>query len=500
MRIDFTSSLTAADADRRIISGRIVTWNETGNTSAGPTRFTANAIELVDDIRLLREHDRTAPLGRAVSGREHDSGIDAKFRIAGTSAGTDALVEASEMLRDGLSVGVDVIESHTDDDGTLIVTAARLDEVSLVAHPAIDSARVSSVAASEPHPEAQPNGEPMNPETVEVTEAEETVEVIEASRPRPIVASRPARPFESAGDYIVASIAAQQGDTSAMSRITAAVAQQDVASNPGIVPTPIVGDLISKEYGGRPLVNASRRLPMPSTGKTFIRPMITQHTTAGTQAAEFGELPSQKMTIDPVTLTKGTFGGALEISFQDRDWTDPAVMQVCVSDLVREYAEHTEAIAAIGLMAGATGTGTLAANATSDAVIKAIYDAAASVNTAAGVLPDTLYASPDQWARLGSLVDASKRPIFPTLAPANAPGTASADSFTMNPWGLRLVVSNHLSAGSLIVGASRYFETFEQVGGALSVTNVTVLSTTIAYYGYFTQFVSLGGAFVKLAP
>ena len=498
MRITFSTNLTAADAESRIIAGRIVSWDEIGYTSAGPTKFARDSIELSDDVRLLREHDRANPLGRALSVKEHEAGIDARFRIVGTTAGNDALVEAAEQLRDGLSVGVELLASTQDDDGTLVVTAARLDEVSLVAHPAIDSARVASVAASDATPVAEPQGEKMNPE--EISETEETVETVEASRARVVASTRPAaRPLESAAEYVITSIQAQRGDRDALERITAAVAQQGTADNAGIVPEPIVGDLIQKSYGARPLVAASRRLPMPAGGKLFQRPFIAQNTTVGLQAAEFDELASQKMTISPVTVSKSTIGGAVEISFQDRDWTDPAIMGIVLSDLARQYAEHAEAITAVNLETNMAGT-PIVIGATPDAkkIVESIYAAAAAVNTATGNLPDTIYASPAMWAKLGSVVDGQSRPLFPSLGPVNAGGTSSADSFSGNPLGLRLVVSSQLQAGSLIVGASRFLETYENVGGQLSATNVSTLSTTVAYYGYFATLVALGGAFVPL--
>ena len=503
MRVVFASTLTASDSDTRTIAGRIVTWEEVGHTSQGPTRFEAGSIAVEGDsaTRLLREHDAAAPLGRLLTLKEHDAGLDATFRIVATSAGNDALVEASEQLRDGLSVGVEVLESYADEDGVLVITASRLDEVSLVHTPAISSARVDRVAASEASPEANPEGESMNPdETVEGVEESEATEVVEASMRHLPTVTRPRVTFGSAGDYLATYIAASRGDATAKARITAALADQTISDNPGIVPEPIVGDLITKEYGARPLKNSARNLPMPQHGSSFIRPMITQHTNVSVQGAELAELASQDMKIDPVQVNKGTYGGALRISFQDRDWTDPAIMTIITSDLVRQYAEQTEAILGISLATNATGTEPLAAAADAEATVKAIYNAAAKVNTAAGVLPDTIWAAPDMWAKLGSTVDASKRPLFPTLGPVNAAGTASADSWAMNPLGLRLVVSNHLTAGTLIVGASRYFEVFENVGGALSATQPDVLGTTVAYYGYMSSLVTLGGAFVKLAP
>lgn len=500
-RLSFSTSLTAADAERRIIAGRIVTWNEVGNTSAGPTRFEPGAIELADDIRLLREHDHANPLGRSVSVKEHDAGIDARFRIAATTAGNDALVEASENLRDGLSVGVEVLESHHDDDA-LVVTAARLDEVSLVAHPAIDSARVQRVAANDASTEAEPEkGEKMNhDETVEGVEESESTEVVQASRPRPVAVTRPRVEFADAGDYLATYVAANNGDRSALQRLEAAVADEKLADTTGIVPTPIVGDLVQKEYGDRPLVNASRRLPMPGAGKSFVRPWIKQHTEVDAQSAELAELASQKMTIDPITVNKATYGGTLRISFQDRDWTSPAIMNIVTGDLVRQYAEATEAAAADDLETNASGDAVaIGAAPTSAAIIAGLYEASAAVNTAVGSLADTVYASPDMWAMLGSTVDTAGRPVFPTLAPSNAGGTANAASFSMNPLGLNLVVSNQLSEGTMIVGHSRYFETYENVGGALSAVDVSVLGVTVAYWGYFASLVTVGGAFVPVS-
>jgi phage head maturation protease len=59
-------------------------------------------------------------------------------------AGEDALIEATEGLRDGFSVGAQINE-WTNNKGVMQITSATLDEVSLVTDPAIDSARVSEV-------------------------------------------------------------------------------------------------------------------------------------------------------------------------------------------------------------------------------------------------------------------------------------------------------------------------------------------------------------------
>ncbi len=164
MEINFSMNVVAADTAKREITGRVVTWGEKGYTSAGETVFEPNSIEFGKKTKLLLEHERTKPLGTLKSYEITDQGIDAVFHVAKTSAGEDALVEASTGLRDGFSVGVKV-DAWDNKDGVMHISAAKLIEVSLVTDPAIDSARVSDVAASE-------NTEEVPTEEIPLTEGE----------------------------------------------------------------------------------------------------------------------------------------------------------------------------------------------------------------------------------------------------------------------------------------------------------------------------------------
>lgn len=76
MKINMPMTVTAADTVKRTISGTIVTWNEQGNTSVGPTVFAAESIQM-KPVKLLLEHDRTRPIGKAhqpPSFRQRDNG------------------------------------------------------------------------------------------------------------------------------------------------------------------------------------------------------------------------------------------------------------------------------------------------------------------------------------------------------------------------------------------------------------------------------------------
>ena len=129
-------TITAADSNSRTITGRIVTFEETGNTSIGKVQFAAGSVEATA-VLLNLEHDRTRRIGKTLSIESSDKGIEATFKIANTTAGTDALVEAQEGLRDGFSVEVSFDEYETLKDGTMRILKGELTGVALTSEPAI---------------------------------------------------------------------------------------------------------------------------------------------------------------------------------------------------------------------------------------------------------------------------------------------------------------------------------------------------------------------------
>ena len=105
-------TITAADSNERTISGRIVAFEETGNASIGKVQFAKGSIE-AQPVLLNLEHDRSRRIGKTLSMEQTDQEITATFKIAATTAGNDALVEAAEGLRDGFSVEVSFDEYET---------------------------------------------------------------------------------------------------------------------------------------------------------------------------------------------------------------------------------------------------------------------------------------------------------------------------------------------------------------------------------------------------
>lgn len=277
--------------------------------------------------------------------------------------------------------------------------------------------------------------------------------------------------------------------------LTRDVAEEEVSVTPGLVPVFIIGDLIKFVDATRYVVNSFRDLPMPAGGKTFNRPLVTQRTIAGVQVNEFDELTSQTLAISPDTVTKQTHGTVLNLSEQDIDWTDPALLQIAIEDMAESYAISTESAACEALedacTPGNNNVGHLSLTADSAIFMSSVAAAAANVYNTSKRLPDTLYAAPDRWAYLIGLTDDDGRPLFPHLSPVNAFGVGDLSTFRMESSivGLDLVVSPFFQHGFFAVAASQFCEQYEQNKGLLQIPVPSTLSLVVAYRGYFATLV-----------
>lgn len=267
------------------------------------------------------------------------------------------------------------------------------------------------------------------------------------------------------------------------------VADQKLADNPGIVPVPVIGPVGGMLPSARPFIDSVLNRPMPGGGSSFNRPVITQHSLVGLQATEKTQLASQKLTITSTAISKKTFGGTLDISFQDRDWTDPAILAIAVSDLQAVYANQTDDAAADAALAATTGTFVLADNGAEGPSRAAIMNASAQIFANVKQRPDTVWMSPDEYAKWGAMTT--------TVGLVSFPGINDATTTGGSIMGLRVVVDGNFAAKTMIIGVSSYFEHYETVGGLLAVTEPTILGYTIAYYGYVADFLLSTGAALK---
>jgi HK97 family phage major capsid protein len=496
MKINMPMTVTAADTVKRTISGTIVTWNEQGNTSVGPTVFAAESIEM-KPVKLLLEHDRTRPIGKLLSHQVTKDGIVATFKIANTMAGEDALIEATEGLRDGFSVGAQINE-WTNNKGVMQITSATLDEVSLVTDPAIDSARVSEVAASEneaPKEDSesataeadQPTeGEQVSDTTVPAP-AEETVEAakVEAAAPKPAFYTAPRLEFTKA-KYLENSVRAKLGDDVARQYVMAA--DDTTSNNAGLIPTRQLTEIINPlSNADRPAVDSVSRGVLPDAGMSFEIPKITAVPTVG-EEAEAAAIDETGMTNEFLSVSVKKYAGGQTFSVELLDRSSPAFFDELVRQMEFAFAKATDVAVIAGLVAGGTDGG----NRTLDAAGFLDFVSDASVSVYKGTLgtATNILVSPEQWGNIMNLAD-SGRPIYQNLiGPSNQGGNLSGGAVRGNVLGLNLRVARNLATAAptgdnsiIIINPDAY--TWYESSRFRLQTNVALNGQIeVAYYGY----------------
>jgi HK97 family phage major capsid protein len=296
--------------------------------------------------------------------------------------------------------------------------------------------------------------------------------------------------YRSAGEYVLDYWQAQMGNDDARQRLTVynrAAAHQTTVDNPGLLPTPIVAPVVNFIDQSRPLTTWLGPRQIPSN--SWVRPRVTQHTNVALQpTGEKNELVSQKMLIVKDTVTANTYGGYVNVSRQDIDWSSPQIMDIVISDLAGKYGTVTEAALGAAIIAAAPTSDTIATGTpTAAALNAALWKAAGTIFTAtAGQGRLAMFLPPDQlgvWA-----------PLFAPINPTNAisPGFEAAN-FSSGAMGqisgIPVFMTAGLPAGSSVVVSSSAVEVYEDRGGSLQVIEPSVLGVQVAYFGYYTWLV-----------
>ena len=306
--------------------------------------------------------------------------------------------------------------------------------------------------------------------------------------------------YRSAGAYVNDLWQSKVGVPEAMHRMdlyNRAASHQTTADNPGLLPTPIIQPVINFIDLARPITTWLGPRQIPSASWT--RPKVTQHTLVALQpTGEKNELVSQKMTITKTAVNAQTYGGYVNVSRQDIDWSTPSIMDLVISDLAGEYGVVTEAALGAALLAGATaGTIIPTGPATVDELSGALWAATAAVySTTKGQGRVAFFVSPDMLGLWG--------PLFAPINPLNAQssGFSAADfgsGLMGSISGIPVYVSAGLPAGSNIVVSSAAAEVYEDRIGSLQVVEPSVLGVQVAYAGYYTWWLAAPGGIVKIA-
>jgi hypothetical protein len=329
-------------------------------------------------------------------------------------------------------------------------------------------------------------------------------EAIEAAVPTaPIQYAAPKREFKlpTIAEYMIKFAAGGSEFAEFNQRIVAAAPNVTSTDTPGILPVPIISPIYNNFVANyRPLITAMGVRQMPASGKVFIRPKVTTHTTIGASNGELVALDQGTFVVDDIQITKALYGGYVNLSEESMDFTSPEVLGALIDDMARIYANATDIAACTTFQAGVSQTETLTDDTSPADWVSFIYGSAKDIlENSNGNLPNVLVLSPNYYAGLGSLSDDSGRPLFPNIGPQNAFGTTAASNFNGNAFGLNLVVDRNIS-NQVYVGDSTGFECWEQQRGAVSVELADgALGRVIKFRGYFSSVMIDATKFVKRA-
>ena len=493
--------------ERREISGKIVPMGtgEIGNTNMGGVVFEAGSIDIADvsKIKLLSQHDIKKPVGRMIAAETRADGIYATFKLSRSTGGNDALIQAQEGLVSGLSVGAEVIASKPSRDGHIVVTAAKLKEVSLVTEPAFKSAQVLEIAAEEtPVEEIQPTeSEPIVEETTQAEAPAVEAAAVEAARPTVAAAftvKERVAPITSS-QYLEASIKAAMGDDEA--RRTVRAADDSTSTNTGLTLPQHLNQFTTTTFTGRPAFEAVTRQALPAEGMSFTIPKLgTAPTVADTNEGAAPSETGMTSTYDTVTVEK--FAGLNRISWELIDRSSPAFMDLLMTELRKAYEKATDsALIAAFTASGTQATGVAATAAGLQSFIS--VESAAAYKATGGNFANKLVASTDQWAAINGYVDGASRPLYSAQGQTqNASGATVPTSVVGNVLGTSLIVDHNIAVSGIVdesafLVAPESVYVWESPTTQLRLNVLTSGELEVALYGYMAIGVLKGGVGVR---
>jgi HK97 family phage prohead protease len=507
MKINFPITITAADTNKRTISGTIVSWNEAGNTSAGKTVFAKDSIDFSKPVKLLLEHDKTRPLGKLIDITANDQGLEGTFKLAKTFAADDALEEAATGLRDGFSVGV-MVDAWDHKDGAMVISKSSLHEVSLVSDPAIASAKVESVIATNTPENSEATAEDQTTQEDKVSDitsdAPIATEAVEAAKSEPVVVvatqsvayTKPRSPINSKATYLEHSVRASLGSEESRQYVMAADTTGTVA---GLIPTPQSTEIINGlSNADRGFIDALSRGTLPAAGMTFEIPKITAVPTTALEA-EAAAIDTTDMTSSFVSVDVKKFAGGQTFSVELLDRSSPAFFDELVRQMEFAYAKTTDAYAA-SVLGASCSLAAVAQDNTAAGLLGYTSAGASTVYSGSLGFARNLIVNSTQWGNIMGYND-SGRPIYNASQPQNAGGAVSAQSLRGNVAGLDLYVSRSLDAyttgdQSMIVVNPDAFTWYESPRLQLRTDITATGQVSVAYYGYGALAVKIAGGAV----
>ena len=509
MKVTTPFTITAADSESRTITGQIVAFDVPANASTGKVMFKSGSLNPAS-VKLNLEHDASRPIGKTLSMEFAPDGksIQATFKISKTTAGSDAIQEAIDGLRDGFSVEANAIDFGYNEDGTMVVNSADLVGVALTHNPAFDSARVSNVAATTAPENSEPSSDEAEAtptpstegddvettvtpaEAVETVEAAESVQASSAVKPVNFIANR--NPIVSPETFLMHKVAAARGSEESRSFVAAATSTSD---NPGLIPTRQLREVVNGLSDNvRASIDSISTGTLPSAGLVFQIPKVTQ-LPAVAQIDELGTVTPTELQTDFIDVDVKSFKGSQVMSVELADRSDPLFYSELISTLTSQYARATNAYNSAQILASATKTATgYGTDITAAELLAWVSAGAVSVYANTFKFADAIVVSPQMWGRIMSF-NVDGRPIYNALQPQNAAGNAQPRSLRGSVNGIDLWVDTALSGtgdNSMYVINRDAYTWYESPRLELRTNVISDGSIGILMYGYGATATKIG--------
>lgn len=478
----------AADVESRTVKGLIVPWGKVAAKGGRNYSFQRGSVKWSDlgRVKLLRDHDFSRAVGRALAIEDTPEGLVGTFRVARGRAGDEVLSLAEDGVLDGFSVGVDFRlgkDTRPGPGGVTLVTSSALRETSILANPAFDDARLTSVAAS-----ADEGATPMDDETtgqpapvvpaaapdltaqisaaVQAAFAAQTPAVAPVPPPAVVPAGRPVTfvsegtpyQFDRSGAFVDSEVdfscdlhemIARHGMSGAKIPLAHAETYEAGKRATGLIreiftvvtgdvnelnPVIETGNYIDVPSYRTPLWNMVRKGSPPNGVNPFVWPkksssagpaatplMVNAHT-EGTEPGT-GDYVTTSQTITPSALS-----GKASITREVWDLGgNPAVSTLIKGQMVRDFQEGLEAATSTFLATlTAAADITLGVAATDAAFVAAWETALTDLQFVRGYDFSAFALEKETYKKFAGAKDTTGRPIYPILNAMNANGGASS--------------------------------------------------------------------------
>jgi HK97 family phage prohead protease len=541
--VDVSTEEFSVNRESRRIEGLIVPYGRTAMKGGIKYRFRQGSLQWSDPsrIKLLRDHDPTQPLGKALSLTATNRGVKAVFAVARGIAGDEAISLAEDGVLDGFSVGVD-FDAATDlaDSNADVVDVARADlrETSLTAMPTFDDARVSKVAASRTEgnavsdtatePATAPADPAPQPVPVQTFTADQVQAMLAAVRQpaaqpepeRPEVVNPTGRPaavtatadppsyrFDRRGvlnpaahDFgidIVKATKSGNPEAPEYRRVMEFIrAQFNVISTDinELTPTLNLPRYIDQRDFQYPIWSAVNMGAPPNGIQPFQWPAFSSASGLVANHTEGTEPTSGTYVTTSQSVTPAPVSGKVKISREVWDMGGtPGLSNLLWTKMLRDWNEALEARIVATLDAAtptSLGTFTIGGGTNGQTLVKEMTSALASLQFVRGGFRfDTTFSQIDLYKALAGAVDTTGRPIFPAIGPTNADGTVDNRFQSVNIAGVPFLPAWALAATGTVAASSYLIDRTAVDGWAtapqrLDITQTEVANVYIGVWGY----------------